>query len=667
MKKIYLLLIGVVLCFHTFSEPVDIKTATKVALNFMKQQTNGKSFTVKEVIAETSDSVICYYTITFNEGGWVIVSADNSVKPILGYSPNGKIDKTKSKPDNFIEWTKSYKKQIIAAGKLNKISAEVKTKWNNLTNNNSISKLLPTTHTSSILTSSYVPGTALLNTPDRGEIMWSQTFNNDDHCSPSYNMFCYPGGSSCDCGNYASGCGAVAMGQIMWYWRWPIYTNSYSFNWNIMPNALYDNTPYSQASEVAKLLMECGETASMSYGCNASWTTMNHLVDAFIYFKYNAIDKIKRSDWPDDVAWKKLIRAEIDAGRPVLYRGGNFLPSSGESLFDWGDIHYFDCDGYEIQSSDYYFHFNWGWWGDYNGFYNIDNLLVAGSNYTNDQMAIIGISPTCGTIANDINDVSYSYISGSKAEYAYNTISLPASGKTLTVNSGGNYSLGAGMSIKLNPGFSAKNGSVFKAYISNLNCSNDCGMSVTAWTNWFSCPINGCDYLCYDAGYANTFQFQAYDNLGQLVYANAGYITGYPVYVWDDCSAYFAAGWYTCNITFRDNCGEKISNSYNIYYPGTLSKYLNDSNSGLSNIDITNTVFINISPNPNNGIFTISKTGNSDNINNIEIYNILSNKIYQSDFETNTKLINISQYPKGIYIVKVYSGNEVFVEKVVYN
>jgi len=74
-----------------------------------------------------------------------------------------------------------------------------------------------------------------------------------------------------------------------------------------------------------------------------------------------------------------------------------------------------------------------------------------------------------------------------------------------------------------------------------------------------------------------------------------------------------------------------------------------------------------IYPNPNNGIFTINSTNNSETTNSIEIYNTLGNKIYQSVFETNTKSINISNYPQGIYIVKVYSGNNVFVEKVIYN
>jgi len=73
-------------------------------------------------------------------------------------------------------------------------------------------------------------------------------------------------------------------------------------------------------------------------------------------------------------------------------------------------------------------------------------------------------------------------------------------------------------------------------------------------------------------------------------------------------------------------------------------------------------------PNPNNGVFYIIKQENTNNSEEwkVEISNLLGIKIYQTDFETNTKSINISQYPKGIYIVKAYSGNNVFVEKVVY-
>ena len=104
-----------------------------------------------------------------------------------------------------------------------------------------------------------------------------------------------------------------------------------------------------------------------------------------------------------------------------------------------------------------------------------------------------------------------------------------------------------------------------------------------------------------------------------------------------------------------------ISKGQGDFYIAKLNNYMNS-----INIVMDNKEQITVYPNPTAGVFTLTKTGVSDNINNIEIYNTIGNKIYQSTFETNTKSINISQYPKGIYIVKAYSGNNVFVEKVVY-
>ena len=49
---------------------------------------------------------------------------------------------------------------------------------------------------------------------------------------------------------------------------------------------------------------------------------------------------------------------------------------------------------------------------------------------------------------------------------------------------------------------------------------------------------------------------------------------------------------------------------------------------------------IQVYPNSNKGIFTICLSDNSEKTNSIEIYNTLGNKIYQTNFETNTKLIN---------------------------
>lgn len=57
-----------------------------------------------------------------------------------------------------------------------------------------------------------------------------------------------------------------------------------------------------------------------------SWATVNNMVDALKGdFKYKGVEKKVRKDWSYGNAWNDLIRSEIDAGRPVLYRGGNVV------------------------------------------------------------------------------------------------------------------------------------------------------------------------------------------------------------------------------------------------------------------------------------------------------------------------------------------------------
>jgi len=81
-----------------------------------------------------------------------------------------------------------------------------------------------------------------------------------------------------------------------------------------------------------------------------------------------------------------MLKAEIDAGRPVLY--------SGQSTSAGG--HAWVCDGY---NSSNFMHFNFGWSGYSDGYYSVDvvNPLVGtgggGGNFNADQTIIVGIVP----------------------------------------------------------------------------------------------------------------------------------------------------------------------------------------------------------------------------------------------------------------------------------
>lgn len=81
---------------------------------------------------------------------------------------------------------------------------------------------------------------------------------------------------------------------------------------------------------------------------------------------------------------------------------------------------------------------------------------------------------------------------------------------------------------------------------------------------------------------------------------------------------------------------------------------------------------INISPNPATGKFTIQlATANwqlassQKSAASIEIYNTLGEVVYQSLILNPNSLIDLSSHPKGIYFIKIQSGDNRYTEKVV--
>ncbi len=79
-------------------------------------------------------------------------------------------------------------------------------------------------------------------------------------------------------------------------------------------------------------------------------------------------------------------------------------------------------------------------------------------------------------------------------------------------------------------------------------------------------------------------------------------------------------------------------------------------------IDIS--AMMQISPNPSPGKFTLQFLGKSID-NTVEIYNIFGEKIYKSDFTGLQYEMDLSSHPKGIYFIKVQSGENIFTEKLV--
>lgn len=81
---------------------------------------------------------------------------------------------------------------------------------------------------------------------------------------------------------------------------------------------------------------------------------------------------------------------------------------------------------------------------------------------------------------------------------------------------------------------------------------------------------------------------------------------------------------------------------------------------GVNNISNTG---INLFPNPNNGIFTISGLPMNKALC-IEIYNLLGEEIYSRTISQPVSYINISNSPKGMYFVKVGDGKKIYTNRI---
>jgi hypothetical protein len=394
MKKT-VTLIGMLTVFTliTFAKKVDENTAKQVGQNFLTTKTNSQTLRsgttlnlVYSAKSKANSSVASIQATTFfyvfNSGtnGYVMVSGDDIVTPILGYSDEGTFDPNNI-PPNTAKWFEGYKDQIrFAIENQIKATDEISAEWQNLKVGNSSSS-------SARASSSVNP---LIQTK------WDQ--------SPNYNVLCpYDNQYS---QRTVTGCVATAMAQIMKYWNFPTNGSGFhsynhpkygtlsanfgstTYQWGSMPNIVS-----SSNNAVATLMYQCGVSVDMNYGVSSqggsSAQTLD-VVDALkTYFGYpTSVQGKYRSNYTE-TQWKNLLKTELDASRPIQYAG------SGS-----GGGHSFVCDGYDNND---FFHFNWGWSGSSDGYFSV-NALSPGSlgtgggtgGFNSNQRAIIGIQAPTG-------------------------------------------------------------------------------------------------------------------------------------------------------------------------------------------------------------------------------------------------------------------------------
>ncbi len=384
MRRALFFAVYLILFVHStcFAKPVTVDAARIVAQNWMTQQTGVRTSASLLARATTAPKTHIepapYYIFNLDSNGWVIVSGDDVAYPVIGYSTHGNAN-PQNQPPAFIEWMAQVEKQIKSAitqslqyqRSSDPTTIKVQNAWASLNNTENIVR------TESSAADIRISVSPLLRTK------WSQ--------EKYYNAKCPYDTAGPD--NHALvGCVATAMGQIMKFHEWPptgtgshtnncdygaLYVNfgDTTYNWNSMPDT---GSLYSYNYAVATLLYHVGVAVDMDYGPYSSAAYSSDVAPALRnYFRYKADDLKSRSSYTN-TTWLVMLRSDLNANQPIYYKG------SGTGA------HAFVCDGY---SGTDYFHFNWGWNGDYDMYFYLGDLTPGSHNYNDAQGAILGITP----------------------------------------------------------------------------------------------------------------------------------------------------------------------------------------------------------------------------------------------------------------------------------
>ena len=165
-----------------------------------------------------------------------------------------------------------------------------------------------------------------------------------------------------------TGCVPTAAAQIMAFYNWPESgLGEHTSTWTTGQYGHFSESNYTDWSDsgVARLMADLGTAADSEYTMYDTGTYEESLFSALRkYFRYDVND-MYRSD--------EHLKEALDAGRPVYYCGKGHSPSSPRNM------HVLVCDGYD---SNDFFHFNFGWGGNYNGYYLTTWLRPGNDNFS---------------------------------------------------------------------------------------------------------------------------------------------------------------------------------------------------------------------------------------------------------------------------------------------
>lgn len=387
---VFIIVFAVLLfCGRLSARPTTAYEAEQVVTGWLKADFQPLGANLGQTVSKVETFIndygqAIYYIVYVEPSGFVIVSADNSIEPIIGFSEDGEFE---TSPDNPL-WALVH----------NDLNGRITTTRNSTNppgtvENSDISHARSKWSRFISLAETSEEGLSLEGISYLSDIrvipfvqsQWGQSTVCGENC---FNYYCP--------NNYPCGCLATTMAQLMRYFEHPTMgigrlefpitvddifetrttlggdQNGGPYNWSDMVLKPYFScgslTP-TQLQAIGALCYDAGIAIHMRYNAEGSGAlitdTMYALLDTFMYSNavmgYNHGNNIGSG-------LHEMINPSIDAKSPVL------LGIQSELYYDSG--HAVICDGYGYNASTIYHHLNMGWNGVYNAWYNLPTIDV---------------------------------------------------------------------------------------------------------------------------------------------------------------------------------------------------------------------------------------------------------------------------------------------------
>ncbi len=329
------------------------------------------------------------YLFKYEDGGFVIISADKRMSPVLAYSKFGDfVLNEEEMPPGLVDWIYSTDHSInsLTVTVQSKIFSETLEKiWRNYREREILNLTSAVNGRSS--TTVYIGD---CNNGDSGftEYSYGETSTPTWNQGNGYNDLCpYLGCSSPSNGRVWTGCVATAVAEVMKFYNYP----TIGYNWSQMPT----NAP---SSETARLMLDLGTSGNLStiYSCSGSTSYPSNIPRTMLNFGYHSVSYGNYDIW--------TAKGNLQDGHPIILSGNPNLWTAGhcwvaDGVQYWG---YYSCEpdpntpgewiavntGYDCSLK-----MNWGWGGAYNGWYSANNFNPGGDSYNTNRKMVYGINP----------------------------------------------------------------------------------------------------------------------------------------------------------------------------------------------------------------------------------------------------------------------------------